>query len=309
MLAEREKDKKSTYRPCSSNGQVEDDIHWGVRQSGPDTRVAHLSSCESVEERAIHEPLDCLGLPVVGSTVDLEGPGVELVVLWNGNALSKARGLVASTTTNVVTVGSAVARQLAIDLLKDVELSAKRPGSAGAHRLTQHPKGRPHALLLVDVAAAASKSSLDLHDSPRCRGPGLNRLNTRRGPLPLGRLLRNELEGLATRQLHVGAGLSVSLELLVVVDVGDDVPLGQIDHAALFTDKGLLPDHVHALNIGGESSSGGQGQGEDGKRLKEHLAWVSIKGLYGFLVAQQKCERRPVLGLKGIVRISDEVSR
>lgn len=245
-----------------------------MRQSGPDTLVAHLSSCESVEERAIHEPLDSLRLPVVGSTVDLEGPGVELVVLWNGDALSKARGLVASTTTNMVTVGSAVACQLAIDLLKDVELSTEWPGSAGAHRLAQHPKGRPHALLLVDFAAAAAESGLDLHDFSGCRGPGLDRLDTRRGPLPVGSLLRDELEGLATRQLHVGAGLSVSLELLVVVDVGDDVPLGQVDHAALVTDKGLLPDHVHALNIGGESGSGGQGQGEEGERLKEHLVGV-----------------------------------
>lgn len=149
-----------------------------MRQSGPDTLVAHLSSRKSVEELAIHEPLDSLRLPVVGCTVDLEGPSVELVVLRYGNALAQARGLVASTTTNVVAVGGTVARQLAIDLLEDVELSAERPGSAGAHGLAEHPEGWPHALLLVKGAVAATESSLDLHDFSRDRGPGLDRLDT-----------------------------------------------------------------------------------------------------------------------------------
>lgn len=238
----------------------------------PETLVAKLGADKGVEEGAVEIPLDGLRLPVVGRAVDLESPGVEAVVLGNGNALPEPRRLVARTAASVVAVGGAVARQLAVDLLKDVELAAERPGRAVAHGVAQHPEGGPHALLGVEGAGAATQSGLDLHGLAGSRSPGLDGFDAGRGPFAGGSLLRDELEGLAARELHVGVGLGVSLELLVVVEVGDDGPLGEVDHVALLANKGLLPDEVHAGDVWGESGrGGGDGQGEEVERLEMHL--------------------------------------
>lgn len=113
---------------------------------------------------------------------------------------------------------------------------------------------------------------------------------------------------MATRELHVGAGLGVSLELLVVVDVGDDVPLGQVNHGALVTNKGLLPDHVHAGHIGGESGSGREGQREKGERLKEHHVGRIYKECVFFRL-HSKNVKDGLFSVEKDGRISDEILR
>lgn len=239
-----------------------------------------------MEESAVEVPLDRLRLPVVGRAVDLESPGVKVVVLGNGNALPQARRLVARTAASVIAVGSAVAGQLAVNLLKDVELSAERPGSAVTHGVAEHPEGWPHALLGVEGAGAATQSSLNLHGLARSWSPRLDGFDTGRGPFAGLSLLGDELESLAAGELHVGVGLGVSLELLVVVEVGDDGPLGEVNHVALLADKSLLPDEIHAGEVWGESGrDGGDGQGQEVERLEMHLGDecdVAVVGLISF---------------------------
>lgn len=272
--------------PCTTNSKVEDNVHGRVCKRSPEPLVAKLRADKSVEESAVEVPLDGLRLPVIRRAVDLESPGVEVVVLGNGNALAQARGLVARTAAGVVAVGGAVAGQLAVDLLKDVELSAERPGSAVAHGVTEHPEGGPHALLGVEGAGATTQSSLNLHGLAGSWSPGLDGFDAGRGPFAGLSLLRDELESLAARELHVGIGLGVSLELLVVVEVGDDGPLGEVNHVALLANKGLLPDEVHAGEVWGESGrDGGDGQGQEVERLEMHLGdecVVAVVGLISF---------------------------
>lgn len=271
QVASRQKRRK-TYGPCTTNSKVEDDVHWRVRKRSPEPLIAKLSANKSMEEDAIEVPLNRLRLPVVGRAVNLESPGVKVVVLGNGNALAQARRLVTRTAASVVAVGGAVAGQLAVDLLKDVELSAERPGSAVTHGVAQHPEGGPHALLGVEGAGATTQSSLNLHGFAGSWSPRLDGFNAGRGPFAGLSLLRNELKSLAAGELHVGVGLGVSLELLVVVEVGDDGPLGEVDHVALLAHKGLLPDEVHAGDVWGESGrDGGDGQGQEVERLEMHL--------------------------------------
>lgn len=236
-----------------------------------------------MEEDAIEVPLDRLRLPVVGRAVDLESPGVKVVILRNGNALPQTRRLVARAATSVVAVGGAVAGQLAVNLLKDVELSAEWPRGAVTHGVAEHPEGRPHALLGVKGAGAATQSSLNLHGFAGGWSPGLDGFDAGGSPFAGLSLLRDELESLAAGELHVGVGLGVSLELLVVVEVGDDGPLGEVNHVALLADKSLLPDEVHAGEVWGESGrDGGDGQGQEVERLEMHLDDECVVAVVGF---------------------------
>ena len=62
---------------------------------------------------------------------------------------------------------------VAVDVLEDVDLAARRPQRALAVRLAHEPEGRPDALLLRARGAADAQLRLDARDLAGRRGDGV----------------------------------------------------------------------------------------------------------------------------------------
>lgn len=106
-----------------------------MSKRGPSPLVAKLSASQGVEGGSVKQPVDALLLPVSGPPVHDDGPGVEAVV-GNGNSLSETLGLVAGTAALVAAVDGAVAGEVTVDALKDVELTTEGPLGAPTHGVT-----------------------------------------------------------------------------------------------------------------------------------------------------------------------------
>lgn len=146
-----------------------------------------------------------------------------------------SRRLVAGATGVDVAVGGTVARQDAVDRLHDVELTAGGPGGSAPHRVAQHPKRRPDALLVADRVWAEAQPGLDARHAARGRGQHVVRLGAARRPAAAGGGVApgNELERLAAGQLDVARRAAVGLQLVVDADVAvDDVPFALVGEGA-----------------------------------------------------------------------------
>lgn len=235
-----------------------------MSEAGPDALVADVGTSERMERLAVHAPLDGLGAPVARSTVDVKRPGVESVI-GDGDRLATARGSVANTTLLLSAVDSAVTLHVAIDLLKDVELTAHGPVGALPHGIAQHPESRPHALPLRTLAHA--DAGLPPEALTRLGIPRLLSLDAAGRPVArVGVLPGHELQGVAARELDVAVVGRVALVLAVGVDVEGHGPLVEVGVAAAAAFKGVLPDGLHALHgrgVDGLDRHGGEEGGEE----------------------------------------------
>lgn len=223
--------------PVTAHGQIQDDEERAVCQRAPDTLIAQLCTTERVVDVSIHGPLNDLLRPVIAAPIDLDGPGVKPIPSRDTRRASLALGLVADTTGKHATMRRAVAGELAVDLLEDVEFTTLGPRGALVDAVAQHPEGRPDALLLGVVSE--SDGSFHLHylaGGRRECGAGLDAAGC-----PLAVVFPgNELDGAATGELDVPVGGGVDLYLVVGVNVLCDVPTAG-RRSTCWAIKGILP--------------------------------------------------------------------
>lgn len=177
-----------------------------------------------MELGAVEVPGEGLAGPDAGAAVPDGAPRVPALV-GHADGAADAVGLVARAARVHVAVDGAVARQLPVDRLHDVDLAAPRPRHAVAHRVPQQPERRPDALLVVDAVVAEAEARL-------CHGPRAGRrrervrgLDARRCPLPAAVLARHDLHGGSAAELQVLARRRVGLPLVVDFEAGDYVPV------------------------------------------------------------------------------------
>ena len=214
-----------TY-PFATDSDVQDEIEGLLGQTLPDIEVADASTRDLVELVAVAEPSDGLSLPVVGRAVPNRAPRVPVLVR-DASGAADALALVADAAGVDVAVDGSVSRQLAVDRLENVHLSARRPGSTLTDRLAQGPEGGPDALLVLDRAGAEADLGLG-QGTPACLGgEGVPGLDAARCPSAGGAALSpwDKLEGLAAALLHIAGVVPVVLKLAVNTQVAvDDVP-------------------------------------------------------------------------------------
>lgn len=239
-------------------------------ESTPSSLVVESLARDAVERCAVEKPGDLLVLPAGGTSVDNHRPGVEVIV-GDVNSLAESMGFVAGATALMSTVDSTKARHVAVDSLKDVDLTTTRPPSTMTEGIAEHPKGRPHALLTGRVAH--SNAGLDTESLVLVCVPCLLGLETSRGPVALAVPPGNELECIAARELDVLVGSAVHLKFVVGVDVESRVPVITLGSAALATSELVLPEQLES-GTGGSTGGGGQrGQGgEDGEEVEHRVS-------------------------------------
>jgi hypothetical protein len=235
-------------RPGSSDGNVENKVKRAVAQSSPFRLVANQRARDLVELHFVQVPGDGLGLPASRRAVKVQTPGMPRVVGdRDGLLISVERAAVATVTA----VRRAVGEVLAVHLLHDVELTALRPGHVrGAARVAKEPEGGPDALLVGGGVAADSELGLGASLLARSRGEGVNTLNTTRCPFRAVRVaavLGNQLQGLATAELHVVNVVRVSLQLAVLAEIFvDNGPFGCIGASVGAAREIVIPHETEA---------------------------------------------------------------
>lgn len=229
-----------------------------MRDGGPVALVAEVAALEHMVRMPVYGPGDGLGLPVARGAIDDDGPVMEVIV-WNDGRLRQTGRLIAKPPRDITAVHGAVGLHVAVDLLEDVDLAARRPRGAMAHRIAQHPKRRPDALLVRAVAHA--EPALHAHGLAGLGRERVGRLDAARRPLARGRLPRHELQRVAARELHVGRVLGVLLLLVVGAVAHGDLPRRRVRRAALAAAKVLGPCDAEVLegwgvDGGGEADKG-----------------------------------------------------
>jgi hypothetical protein len=205
-----------TYRPVATDCNVDNHVVGRVGEGSPDILVTNISSCQSVVRGAIKKPCNGFGLPVSGRSVNDKTPSMELVIR-NGNRLGAAIGLIAWTSVLDTAMDSAVTRHLTVDLLENVQFTAKRPRRAVADSITQKPESRPNTLLLsVD---SYTEFALYLQLLAWLRSPGVLALNASGSPFPSVVLPRDKLKSLSTRELDIGVRVAIILYFVVDMDI------------------------------------------------------------------------------------------
>jgi hypothetical protein len=116
-------------------------------------------------------------------------------------------------------VRGAVGRRQAVDRLHDVQLAAQRPRRAVVDSVAEHPEGGPEALFLGGGVVAEAEGGFELGELARGRGEGVLGFDAGRGPFAV-LVERDELDGVAARELEVGVGGGVGLEFVVDVEAG-----------------------------------------------------------------------------------------
>lgn len=135
-----------------------------------------------------------------------------------------------------------VARQQAVDSLKNVEFAAVRPGGAIADRVTEQPEGGPDALLGAGVVGAEADLALGHGAAAGGRREGVLGLDPARSP---GGAVEpgDELQRVAAAHLHVARVPRVHLELVVDAQVArDDVPPALVRRLARRARERVRPD-------------------------------------------------------------------
>lgn len=133
--------------PITANSQVQDNKQRAMRQRRPDTLITQLPSAKGMVNIPIHRPLDNLLGPVITTPINLDRPGMEPIPGRDPDRTSLPGRLVADASGEDAAVRCAVSRELAVDLLEDVELAALRPAGAVVDGVAEHPEGGPDALL------------------------------------------------------------------------------------------------------------------------------------------------------------------
>ena len=205
--------------PIPTNSKIKQQVNRRVRQRAPDALHTDIRSPQGIVHLPIIQPLDQLVPPVPrgGRPVDPHRPGVPVVVRYV-NSPAAARGLVACPSGKLAAVDGAVARVEPVDALHDVDLAARRPSRPVAERVAQHPKGRPDPLLVLLRVVAEPDPRLHHRDPAPSGREGLSGLDPTGSPLARAGLARNELHGVAARELEVLVRGGVLLGLIVGVD-------------------------------------------------------------------------------------------
>lgn len=214
-----------------------------------------------MELSAVEVPDDALVEPVAVAEINLDTP-ILPVLVGESDAVTDSVTLVTDTTGVDVTVSSTVAGELAIDGLEDIELTTAGPLDSMADRVTEHPEGRPDALLVARVVCAEADLSLGASQAAALGGEGVLGLDAARGVLAVLVPWYN-LESVAAAQLDVVSAGAVVFQLAVDAQVaGDEVPVVAVGRCAAAAGKVVLPDTVEALIAG---SLPGRTDGSKGK--------------------------------------------
>lgn len=114
--------KPKTY-PVSTDRHVEDEVEGLLRNAGPHSRVVDLLSRNAVVLLAVHVPGHGLLAEVAVAAVELEAPGVVLVVVET-RAGNETLWLPADATGVLIAVDDTEDGLLAVDVLEDIHFSA-----------------------------------------------------------------------------------------------------------------------------------------------------------------------------------------
>lgn len=215
-----------------------------------------------MELAAIEVPDNALVNPVAGAKVDLETPSVPVLVgeVYSG---SDTIALVADTTREGIAVHGAMADQLAVDGLKNVELTTLGPAAVVSNGIAEHPPSGPDTLLAARVIAAKAKKGFDTGELASLRSEGVLGFNTARGPAAAVSP-GNNLEGVATAQLDVAGIALVDFKLIVDTEVASyDVPVTLVGKAAAVATEVVLPDTVETTILGSVPGTGESTEGQD----------------------------------------------
>jgi len=256
--------------PGSTNGNVEEEVEGAVGERVPDVLVVDASTADLLKLLTISIPGDGLVCPRALAAVVLESPGVPALIR-DGDAGTETCAFVADTAGVDVTVGSSVTRQLAIDLLHDVELTTSRPGCSVSDRVSEVPESGPDALFLVGTGGTESEGRLNSGELARLGSVGVLGFNTARGPSILSRAVSpwNNLEGAPTGELKVPIAVGVDFQLGVDVQVTlDDVPFSTIGEVTAVSSKVILPDKVETA-VGGSVAS--ERSASNGKKREDSV--------------------------------------
>lgn len=169
-----------TY-PSAANSDIEDEVHWTMAQSIPDSLVVDSRTRDLMELLSIHEPGDGLISPTALGAVELNSPSMPILI-WDTDSSTDAGAFVANATRVNITVRSSVSGQLAVDSLHDIKLATRWPATAVTEDVSEHPKGRPNSLFVVGRARAKSEVGLGSCDLACLGGEDIFAFNTARGP-------------------------------------------------------------------------------------------------------------------------------
>jgi hypothetical protein len=134
-----------------------------VGQGSPYSLVIDLSAGDPVEPDTVDVPSDVLLTPVGTQAVDVDAVDMESVV-GEGGGVDKPDRLIASAAGVSVAVDNPVDGWLAVDVLKDVNLTASRPQDALSVAVAEEPEGRPETLLIRCGVAGDTERCYDADD-------------------------------------------------------------------------------------------------------------------------------------------------
>lgn len=155
-------EEEKTY-PGSTDSNIQNKVHGALADRRPGGEVIDTRTSDLMELAPIEKEGNALLFPVVASAIKLNTPGV-IAVVRHSNLAPDTAGLVADTAGGFLAMNGAMPNRLAIDLLHEIDLSARGPAAAGPESVPQHPPGRPHALLCALVVGAESQSGFDAGD-------------------------------------------------------------------------------------------------------------------------------------------------
>jgi hypothetical protein len=213
----------------TTNGNVEDDVQGLGSEGLPHSLAVDGGTSDAVELLAVLVPDDSLLLPVALAEVELDPPDNPRNGI-NRGPTRKTNRLIADTTGRLVAVNNTNADVITIDILEDVNLSARRPQNSVPVRLAHHPERGPDTLLLGLLGAADAQLALDTSDLAGSRGERVLALDAAACPAADGGavLLGHDLKTAFSGVPDIGGLVGVSLPLIVEDGRGrDGVPFAR----------------------------------------------------------------------------------
>lgn len=216
--------------PVATDSDVENDEERALSDGSPDVEVVDARTPDLVELLSIHIPGDGLVLPVARTAVDLNTPVVPVLV-GDANGGSDTETLIADASREHIAVQCAVAGQLAVDRLKNINLTTPWPGGSVSDGVSQHPESRPDTLLVARVVAAEADGRLNSGQLAGLRSEDVFALHSAGAPAArVGAVPPwNKLKSTAAAELSVPGAGGVGLKLVVDAKVAvDDVPVAPV---------------------------------------------------------------------------------